>query len=467
MFAAILLCGTCLFTACGDDDDKGNTPEEQKENTQRQQFLNHTTSAIKDLAENLDFSGWEVCNAHAENIMKYVLSNKNVQDAFMGVIAQQVMATIQPVEEGSELQKMGYAMYGVIDFNNLNTKFTLTDENTITTSESDGFEFLTYGYNPQTKQSEQGIYKMKIIASGDTYQAIAKNISNQVNVAVIMKFPSKMQFEFSNKISGEWRTVMTSVVNTNIKKNDSSAFFTPNSDTFSFDGIITSNIDVESEEFGTVKDNSSYTFSLGQDPNKQEANFSMSFIQNDRNMIDLSMVFGNTAQIDISKIKQSENILEALMGLMQTVNVKDMSLTFMDDLTTKMAISNCAKLIQLNAEMSDARRHGASQSTIDSYVSQMNQLMSGNMYVKALDMTLPMQLQSAQVGIDYYAIPAVKFSDETTYVSLDQLLDRDAMGYLINVMDHGMAPTQDTMNILMQALYLMNSLTGNILNPAE
>lgn len=55
-------------------------------------------------------------------------------------------------------------------------------------------------------------------------------------------------------------------------------------------------------------------------------------------------------------------------------------------------------------------------------------------------------------------MPALKFSDETEYVALTDMLDQESVAYMANIVDHAVEPMQQsisTARLLMQYLQTM------------
>jgi len=59
VFAATLICGTGVFTACS--DDKAGSAELAAKN--REAFVAHSRVTLKDLAQNLKFKSWPKMNS--------------------------------------------------------------------------------------------------------------------------------------------------------------------------------------------------------------------------------------------------------------------------------------------------------------------------------------------------------------------------------------------------------------------
>ena len=74
---------------------------------------------------------------------------------------------------------------------------------------------------------------------------------------------------------------------------------------------------------------------------------------------------------------------------------------------------------------------------------------------------IPMKLATTQIGIDYWAVPALKFADETDYVPLTEVLDQKSVEYGLNIVDHAVDPAKDAIIVarqLMQAVQKLQTL---------
>ena len=171
MLAAILICGATTFTSCSVNDD--NSSKAGNEN--RKEFIKHTRENLKDIAENLNFSSWEVANVINQGFNTSVLNNPEFEKAIIPMFTQKVRETIQPVEEGSELAEMGYKQYATIDLTEFNYRFTMKEDGSgFDVEEADDFEMITNAVHRDTPKTIVGKNKLTLQASGDTYKQLAK-----------------------------------------------------------------------------------------------------------------------------------------------------------------------------------------------------------------------------------------------------------------------------------------------------
>jgi hypothetical protein len=167
-------------------------------------------------------------------------------------------------------------------------------------------------------------------------------------------------------------------------------------------------------------------------------------------------------QTDYSQFSSNMSIAQAFAAVMAGNSLEEGTITLLDDLTTTLKISDCAKVIQLQNQMASARRNYADEATIENYVSQLNELVSGTMTCQGLDQTIPMRLQTQKIGIDWWAMPALNFADENGYVSLYDMLDKESVEYMINIADHAVEPMKQSIITVRQLMQYVQTMMGTI-----
>ena len=99
--ATLCICGASVFTSCSVNDTNDNPSQEQAKKD-RKEFIQHTRQNLKDLAENLNFSSWEIANNYNQEFNTTVLNNSEFEKAIIPLFTQKIRETVKPVEEGSE-----------------------------------------------------------------------------------------------------------------------------------------------------------------------------------------------------------------------------------------------------------------------------------------------------------------------------------------------------------------------------
>ena len=124
--------------------------------------------------------------------------------------------------------------------------------------------------------------------------------------------------------------------------------------------------------------------------------------------------------------------------------------------------------MQLQNEMAHARRNYADQATIEGFTKQLNGLVKGVMSSKGVTQEIPMNLATTKIGIDWWAVPALKFADEQGYVPLTDMLDKESIEYGFNIIDHAVEPMAGSIITVRQLLqFVQTFLTQMRTNQAQ
>jgi len=463
VLAATLVCGASVFTACTSDSSDNPSKEEAKKN--RTEFIQHTRQNLKYMAENLNFNSWNAANTLNQNFNQYVLNNPGFQKSVLSAFMQKALLSIKPVEEGSELATMGYQMYGTVDFTDFNYRFTMNaEESGFDMEPADDFEVILNGWNPQTQQLESGLYKLTLKAGGSTSFKFVHALSQQPDVAIVFNMPSEFQFAMSDKLSGAWLNGFSGSFKNEVAVAAGHEYAQLARDTWGVSGSITSSFP-SVEGLYEVADATTLNFSVLSDKVNNKGDVTMSWEQNGRKMIDLSLKetgdgTGGIYRLDLSQFTSASSIFEVVGALLTTRSLDECKITLLDDLTTTMSVSNIAQVIMLQQEMASLRRNYADQQTIDQYTQQLNKLVKAEITCKGVNQTLPMRLVTQKFGVDWWAMPAFNFSDENGYTPITELLDKESIEYGINILDHAVEPMQQSVIVVRQLLQYVQGLVS-------
>ena len=455
VMAATLICGASVFTSCNNDDND----DAAQANENRREFVEHCRSNLKELAENLNFGTWEVANAMNQHFNEYVLSNPAFFQTVAGTFLAQALQNVQPVDPASELAQMGYTQFAVVDFSNFKFRFTMSDDGTTFNVEpAESLELLLSSYDPETQQVVPQSFKVTMKAGGPTFQVIMKIISKGTT-AFIATIPTDFVFAISSKVGGSWNTLFKGAFKNDVRKDGSSQYIEKLEDAFNLSGTIESSIPKIGDK---PADATTLNFAIGQDPNTHEAGVYLGYVHNGKEIIKMRGVLENlNGMTDYSQLTSSMTIAEMFINVMAGNNVKEGVITLLDDLTTSVKVSDCAKVVELQNQMARARRNYADEATIDQYTQQLNNLISGSMTCAHTDQQIPMKLQTVKFGVDYWAVPALKFSAGTDYEPITNMLDKESIAYMINIADHAAEPVQQSLVTVRQLMhYLTMIFTG-------
>ena len=455
VLAVTLICGASVITSCTANDANDNPSQEQAKKD-RKEFIQHTRQNLKEVAENLNFSSWELANKINQEFNTAVLNNPNFEKAIIPLFTQKIRESVKPVEEGSELAALGYKQYATIDLTAFNYRFMMKEDGSgFDVEEAEDFEMIINGLNPLTQQWEKGLRKLTLKASGDTYKQLAKRLGNE-ELAVVILVPSDFAFSIASMVPGSWEEGFKGAFKNNVTMSGESEFMNPKTDAFSVTGKLETALS-DSPDGKHAADATDLDFIFTQDPVTNKVGTYLTFVHNGKNMMDLwSMLEYTDKEIDLSKYTGSGTILDLLVALMGGSNL-DATFSLNGDLTTEISVSDCGKAMQLQKEMAHARRNYADQATIEGYTQQLNELVSAKMTCDGVNQEIPMRLQTEKFGVDYWAMPAFNFADEQGYVPFTQLLDKESVEYAINIVDHAAEPMAGAIVTVRQLLQFVQT----------
>ena len=461
VLAATLVCGASVFTACSNNDDN---PSQEQAKKNRKEFVQHTRQNLKYLAENLNFTTWETINQANQYFNQYVLTNEAFKKTVVWGALIKGIQNIKDVEPGSELAEKGFKKVMTIDMNDFKYRFTQTADNSdFDRDDADHFEIVLNGFNPQTQQVEPSMYKVCLETAGKSIQRIVRVVSVE-GAALVYSLPNDFKFTMSTKVGSDWMDAFTGILHFQLPEGaeDTSLGYSANAS-------VISHIPAG---HGATSDDLQLDFAINSDRVNNTGNALISYVQNNRKMLELSIKEsgegkGGIRNFDLTKFTNTSSIFEVLAALMDSEKLDEGKITLLDDLTTTISISDMQKCLEVSREAAVARRHYADQKTINQYTQQLNELMSCEMTCKGINQTIPMRMVTQKFGVDYMPMPAFNFADENGYVSFVELLDPESVQYGINIVDHAAEPMQQSVIVIRQLMEFVGGLFMNMVLPVD
>lgn len=463
VLAATLVCGASVFTACSDSNDNPTPKPGEKK---RKEFVEHTRQSLKTVAENLNFTTINSFTYMNTVLNERMLLNDEFDKTISRVFAEKIQASLKPIErpegeppadrpEGAPERPEGEEprpapkYEAIIDVTDFNYTFTATTTGFDVAENADEGLVVEIPFHG-TSETEGA--KIVIKGTGDTYGFFARALSND-SVEVKVEIPAQYDLSFSVKADGKWTEYLYGTAkNTAVGKYDSETPggvtpFNPTADAWN------AALDLHSNIPGV--DATDIYFAIGQDPETHKAGLKLDYTHNARKVIEATATLSNAnGKTDLSQITSSNSIMDVMTAIMAGNSIEELQLTLLDCLTTTAKISDCATVMKVQSEMASARRNYADQQTIGGYVDQLNGLISCTMSCKKLG-EIPMRLVTTKVGVDWWTVPALNFSDENGFVPMTELLDKESTEYALNIIDHAVDPAKNAIIVarqLMQAL---------------
>ena len=448
VMAATLVCGASVMTSCTNDTSDNPAQEQAKKN--RKEFVSHTRSVMKDLAENLNFSTWNSVNFFNTYLNQDVILNDDFDKALSRTFGQEIQKTIVllPAEAAEKYTEKYVATVNLADFDYI---FTATATGFDVTPNTEDGLIVELGDPIRPEYS----VRISIKGSGEEYAQIDSRLSND-SVAVIVKIPAHYDFTLSTKQDGEWVAGMTASTDLTVAHGQYDDANLPADaasillDAWNLKGTVKTSIPGDATEL---------EFNIGQDPTTHKSGLTFDFAHNGQKRVALRAEGTNTnGQTDLSFLTNSSSILSVIGAVLQGNSIDDLTLTLNDDLTTTMKVSDCLKVMQIETEMNKARRNYADQQTMSGYADEMNKYITFAMTCKGVNQEIPMRIATAKVGVDWWVMPALNFADENGYTPLTDLLDKESLEYGINIIDHAAEPMQQSIIVVRQLAQALQKL---------
>ena len=223
---------------------------------------------------------------------------------------------------------------------------------------------------------------------------------------------------------------------------------------------------------GVKADQTTLDFSVVSDKVNNKGDVALSWSQNGRKMLDLTLKesgdgTGGIYRLDLSQFSSSSSILDVIGALLTSRTLDEGKLTLLDDLTTTISISDMQEALQVARENASARRNYADRKTIDQYTQKLNELVKCEMTCKGVNQEISMRLMTTKFGVDWWSMPSFNFADENGYVAFTELLDPESVQYGINIIDHAAEPMQQSIIVVRQLLQYLQGLVSGFQQQGE
>ena len=475
VLAATLVCGASVFTACSDSNDNP-TPKPAEKN--RKEFIEHTRASLKAVASNLNFKTWNSVNYFNTYVNKYMVLNDDFDKTLSRTFGQQIQKTLRlkerperpegaapegaapedrPAPEGAPEGKEPRPRpkyVATVDLTDFNYTFTTTQTGfDVAENDDKGLEILVN--IPEYANSDIEAISIAIKGTGKTYTMKAKKLSND-SVEVEIALPEQYDIALSTKSGGTWTKniygdIKNAVVQYDIVGSNGKVRPAPEGAVRLFNDGWNVACNLHSNIPGV--DATDLYFAIGQDPETHKAGLALNYAHNGYKVFDATAIMTNTnGRTHYREFTSSNSIMDVFTAIMAGNSIEDLTLTLLDDLTTNLKVSDCEEVVKLQSAMASARRNYADQKTISDYVDQLNALVSCTMSDKKLGREIPMRLVTTQIGVDWWAVPGLNFSDENGFVPMTELLDKESMEYALNIVDHAVDPAKDAIIVARQLI---------------
>lgn len=437
--------------------------------SQRTMLTTYLRTALQQFAQkNINFSALTLGNSvitQCASLLTAETIEKMKEDA-----TKKVQERLKQVDANSELAMYGFLDYVEVDPKDFDGRFTFNEDGSFVKTDANQLEIV---FPVRFEGQEPVMLETVIKGTGNTVKMALPYLPKirERKRAMVLTLPE--QFDITIGMPG--MTLFNGQLKMAFEKKSQSQYVSLLTDKWTISGNLNAHIKGFAE-LGFADDENTISFSNSFDGATGQIVRSFGFKKNGLDIIErtakvtlpqlpttiqtlMSMlpfimsIPAETSIADLAKTTilslvgsgQAKQMVDSfLFGLLQDGAIDEATVTLFGDLSLTAKVKNLAAVIQTQQEMAAYRRSGADEKTIQQYVDQLNSNIELSGACKSLQQELPMKLITTQVGVDFWAMPAVKFADESTYRPLTELLDIKSLSYLLNIADHAVEPLSAT-----------------------
>ena len=444
MLIAALIGGGSLMTSCDCDDatPASSNDEVRKERQELLQVIEDDTEIIDGSMVNDGMLLTAQVNAQLMTKMgrgRHFIANMKQLIAMMAV--KNALENIKAVEQGSQLEEMGYKAYIPVDISAFGLHVLFNDRGDYNITPANGLEFVF----PATVQGlGTTLYKMAFRNSGEWYESVTPaHFGNVQYLACVNRIPKTMTMTLSGLFDGEEKTLVEGTVNIELENDDASRFVSFRENDFRLSGEIRSNL----KAVGLGEDDSclGYDFAFSQDGTLTAA---FDYTQKGLKLMDFNTVLTLSAGDDfvsqlsdyVMHFSNAEGIEDHALDNVFPGGKAEMSINILDGLLMAGSIGNVAEYIKTLQDLKDNCKEGSSAADWNKYLKVLNQQCDMTLTSTKTTSLVPMQILAEQRGEGLLLLPSLKFADMSDYHSLSELVSSKTIDSLGRIMASSAQP---------------------------
>jgi hypothetical protein len=308
------------------------------------------------MAENLNFTTWKSVNFFVVNFNQHVLLNDEFDKTISKTFAEKIQESIKPFEliEGMPELEADYKYVATVDLTDFNYTFTATQTGfEVADNDDKGLEvvFPVSAKYSDANADDVSAISVNLKGTGDTYAIEDKRLSND-SVMVVIILPAQYDLAISTKSGDNWTqnlygTIKNTTKPSDVKTPGGSIPILPLIDAWNMALDLHANIpDVDGFDL---------YYAIGQDPETHKAGLKFDYAHNGQKVLDATATLANAnGMTDLSQMTSSSSIMDIVTALMAGNSVDELTLTFLDCLTTTGTISDCESVLKIQNAMAKA-----------------------------------------------------------------------------------------------------------------
>ena len=359
------------------------------------------------------------------------------------------------------LAQYGFETYSELVPELLRFRVVLKGDEAFAITTSEAMEFVFPAVIPSTSQTVDMTLSIKSV--GENMKTVIPSITNPKK-AMIYYLPEKFELTMTADVAGQKLTVFTGELNNKVTKAVAESPYV---------NLLTDNVEITGkfqshikgfEQYGIKDDKNVISFGLGFDMIQKKQKIAFGFEQEDIPLVSINseasftetpkliqgLMQGNLKEListlDLGNAIGTGSLADIVASFINGRSLDKLSINLLGRLELNISCSDELAFLQQVKAMIQAHRDRKTKEEVDAYSKAMNQLLKISVKVISSnvgELSLPVEIQTELVGVDYVALPAIKFPDEQDYTPVSSLIETETLKYAMNIVSHSFTPVSD------------------------
>lgn len=417
--------------------------------------------AAKSLAGRINFTGLKTLTSINQQLLLAMENTPKFATTVQTMLALAAEANPKAVEEGNPLAQYGFETYSELVPELLRFRVVLKGDEAFAITTSEAMEFVFPAVIPSTSQTVDMTLSIKSV--GENMKTVIPSIKNPKK-AMIYYLPEKFELTMTADVAGQKLTVFTGELNNKVTKAVAESPYV---------NLLTDNVEITGkfqshikgfEQYGIKDDKNVISFGLGFDMIQKKQKIAFGFEQEDIPLVSINsetsftetpkliqgLMQGNLKEListlDLGNAISTGSLADIVASFINGRSLDKLSINLLGRLELNISCSDELAFLQQVKAMIQAHRDRKTKEEVDAYSKAMNQLLKISVKVISSnvgELSLPVEIQTELVGVDYVALPAIKFPDEQDYTPVSSLIETETLKYAMNIVSHSFTPVSD------------------------
>ena len=432
--AAVLLCGSGLFTACSDSEDASQdnpvVPADQEGYANRTIIHNQIKKDMPLLAEGISGGQLDVTSQALTQLLTLMKLDKefinDMNTLFIAAARQKALRSLSIVSPESELAEMGYLAYLTADNRDFGLRVLFDGKGGCQALPAKRLEFV---FPATIRGIGTTLYKVVVTQSDEYYQSVSSvNAHNIQHLACVTCMPKALNILLSGFIDGKEVKLSESVITLELPLTDGSEYVDVQAGAFKLNGNQTS--------YSNPSGTSALKYDLSVDGDNMGISYTVS--NNGTQLIgcDAEMV-----------LKQKDSFINRMGNkVIDFATINAFTIHILDDITIKGDVTDGAAFAQLFIQGIMTRQQSNTADSQQATAESFNELCPMQISCTDSQKEEAMKLCAVERGGKYMIEPAIQNLEGNAFIPVSSILDAQTVESLDKSFGYSLTPAASVMD---------------------